>query len=62
MAHIYPYIGMLTHDLPALREPAIEYFLSFWQEIRSILSEIGSRFAKQGDHAYHPHMRGRGER
>ena len=36
MAHIYPCIGMLTHDLPALREPAIEYFLSFWQEIRSL--------------------------
>jgi len=35
MAHIYPCIGILTHDLRALREPAVEYFLSFWQEIRS---------------------------
>ena len=30
VAHIYPCIGILTHDLPALREPAVDYFLSFW--------------------------------
>jgi hypothetical protein len=30
VAHIYSCIGILTHDLPALREPAVEYFLSFW--------------------------------
>jgi 2-polyprenyl-6-methoxyphenol hydroxylase-like FAD-dependent oxidoreductase len=30
VAHIYPCIGILTHDLPALWEPAVEYFLSFW--------------------------------
>lgn len=35
VAHIYPYIGILTHDLPALRESAVEYFPSFWQEIIS---------------------------
>jgi hypothetical protein len=29
VAHIYPCIGILTHDLPALREPAVEYLLSF---------------------------------
>jgi hypothetical protein len=30
VAHIYPCIGILTHDLSALREPAVEYFPSFW--------------------------------
>jgi hypothetical protein len=35
VAHIYPCIGILTHDLPALRKSAVEYFPSFWQEIRS---------------------------
>ena len=29
MAYIYPYIGILTHDLPALRKSAVEYFASF---------------------------------
>jgi len=29
VAHIYPCIGILTHDLLALQEPAVEYFLSF---------------------------------
>ena len=32
MAHTYPYIGILTHVLPYLREPTLKYFLSFWQE------------------------------
>jgi hypothetical protein len=26
VAHIYPYIGILTHDLSALPESAVEYF------------------------------------
>jgi hypothetical protein len=30
VANIYPCIGIFTHDLPALREPAVKYFLSFW--------------------------------
>ena len=30
VAHIYPCIGILTHDLPALRKSAVEYFPSFW--------------------------------
>jgi len=30
VAHIYPCIGILTHDFPALRESAVEYFPSFW--------------------------------
>ena len=30
VAHIYPCIGMLAHDLPALREPAVEHFRSLW--------------------------------
>jgi hypothetical protein len=28
VAHIYPCIGMIAHDL-ALREPTVKYFLSF---------------------------------
>jgi hypothetical protein len=35
VAHIYPCIGILTHDLPALRESAVEYFPLFRWEIRS---------------------------
>ena len=30
VAHIYPCIGILTHDFPALWESAVEYFPSFW--------------------------------
>jgi hypothetical protein len=29
VAHIYPCIGILAHDLPALRKSAVEYFPSF---------------------------------
>jgi len=29
VAHVYPCIGILTHDLPALRRAAVEYFPSF---------------------------------
>jgi hypothetical protein len=30
VAHIYPRIGILTHDLSALRKSTVEYFPSFW--------------------------------
>jgi hypothetical protein len=30
VAHIYPCIGILAHDLPAMRKSAVEYFPSFW--------------------------------
>jgi hypothetical protein len=29
VAHIYPRIGILTHDLSALRKSTVEYFPSF---------------------------------
>jgi len=29
MAHIYPCIGILTHDLSALLKSTVEYFPSF---------------------------------
>jgi hypothetical protein len=35
MAYIYLCIGILAHDLPALRKSAVKYFPSFWLEIRS---------------------------
>jgi hypothetical protein len=40
VAHIYPCIGILIHDLSALRKSAMEYFLSFWQEIRSLNTRV----------------------